>query len=46
MNRNSTFHVRLAKVVASGHRNIDAYYVVLRDNRQSTQYISRTMRVD
>jgi hypothetical protein len=36
MNRNSTFHVRLANV-ASSHRNIDAYCVVLRDNRQSTQ---------
>jgi len=46
MNRNSTYHVRLGKVVASGHRNIDAYYIVLRDNKQPTQYISKTMRID
>jgi len=46
MNRNSIYHVRLGKVIESGYRNIDTYYIVIRDNKQATQYISKTMRID
>jgi hypothetical protein len=46
MNRVSTYQIKLAKIVCGGHRNIDSYYVVLRDEKQHMKYISRAMRND
>jgi len=31
MNRASTYEVKVRKIVAGGHRNIDAYYIVLKN---------------
>lgn len=46
MNRVSSYNIKLCKVVSGGHRNIDSYYLVIRNDRQPIKLISKAMRID
>lgn len=46
MNRVSTYHIKLGKIVCGGHRNINSYYIVVKNEKQPIKYISKAMRID
>lgn len=46
MNRNSVYEVRLGKVICGGNRNINSYYLLLRNDKLPAKLISKAMRID
>ena len=46
MNRISSYHIGISKIVVGGVRNIDSYYVVLRSEKPVGRLISHAMRLD
>ena len=45
MNKKTNYHVHLSKIVSGGLRNIDCYYLVLKDSN-GKKWISKNMRND
>lgn len=46
MNRNSVYEIKLGKLICGGNRNINSYYVLLRNDKLPVKLISKAMRID
>jgi len=41
-----TYDIQLRKIVSSGHRNINSYYITLKNSQSQLKYFTKAMRLD
>ena len=46
MSKVSAYHIKLAKILSTGHKNIDAFYLLLKSDRSPYKIVSKPMRID